>query len=164
MPDTPLWQLSACDLAAKIAAGEVSSSDVVTQTVEHMRSVNPKLNAVVDDLGDEAIAQAKVHDEQLAKSGPIGPLHGVPVTIKENIDQTGRATPNGVEAYKNIIAPDDSPVVRNFKKAGAMTGHHPVARRVVHRLRSCPAWAILHMAMILAARCAILQRRPVLLP
>ena len=120
MSEFPLWQMSACDLAAKIAAGEVSSSDVVKQTVDRMRAVNPKLNAVVDDLGDEAIAQAEAHDEQLAKSGPIGPLHGVPVTIKENIDQTGRATPNGVEAYKNIIAPDDSPVVRNFKKAGAI--------------------------------------------
>lgn len=120
MSEFPLWQLSACDLAAKIAAGEVSSTDAVTQTVERMRAVNPKLNAVVDDLGDEAIAKARSHDEQMAKAGPIGPLHGVPVTIKENIDQTGRATPNGVEAYKDIIAPDDSPVVRNFKKAGAI--------------------------------------------
>ena len=120
MSVTPLWQLSACDLAEKIAAGEVSSSDVVTQTVERMRSVNPKLNAVVDDLGNEAIAQAKAHDEHMAKSGPIGPLHGVPVTIKENIDQTGRATPNGVEAYRNVIAPGDSPVVLNFRKAGAI--------------------------------------------
>ena len=95
MSEFPLWQLSACDLAAKIAAGEVSSTDAVTQTVERMRAVNPKLNAVVDDLGDEAIAQARSHDEQMAKAGAIGPLHGVPVTIKENIDQTGRATPNG---------------------------------------------------------------------
>ncbi len=120
MAEFPLWQLSACDLAAKIAAGDVSSTDAVTQTVERMRAVNPKLNAVVDDLGDDAIAQARAHDEQMARSGPIGPLHGVPVTIKENIDQTGRATPNGVEAYKTIIAPDDSPVVRNFRKAGAI--------------------------------------------
>lgn len=120
MSDKPVWQLSACDLAGKISKREVSSLDAVTATVERMRSRNPKLNAVVDDLGDEAIAQAGKHDEAMAKSGPIGSLHGVPVTIKENIDQTGKATPNGVAAFKDIIAPDDSPVVRNLKKAGAI--------------------------------------------
>jgi amidase len=120
MSDKPLWQLSACDLAAKIASGEVSSLKAVTATVERMRAVNPKLNAVVDDLGDAAIAEAKQHDAAMAKSGAIGPLHGVPVTIKENIDQTGRATPNGVAAFKDIIAPGDAPVVKNLRKAGAI--------------------------------------------
>ncbi len=120
MADKPLWQLSACDLAAKIANREVSSQEAVAATVERMRTVNPKLNAVVDDMGDEAISQAKAHDEAMARSGPIGPLHGVPVTIKENVDQKGRATPNGVVAFKDIIAPDDAPLVNNLKKAGAI--------------------------------------------
>src|SRR6185503_489817 len=52
--------------------------------------------------------------------GPIGPLHGVPVTIKENVDQEGCATPNGVVAFKGVIAPADAPVVRNLRKAGAI--------------------------------------------
>jgi len=120
MSEKPLWQLSGCELAARIAAGDISSLEAVTANVERMRAVNPKLNAVVDDLGDTAIAEAKSHDALMAASGPIGPLHGVPVTIKENIDQEGRATPNGVSAYKDIIAPADSPVVRNLKKAGAI--------------------------------------------
>ena len=120
MSEKPLWQLSGCELAAKIAARDISSLEAVTANVERMRAVNPKLNAVVDDLGDTAIAEAKSHDALMAASGPIGPLHGVPVTIKENIDQEGRATPNGVSAYKDIIAPADSPVVRNLKKAGAI--------------------------------------------
>ena len=105
MSDKELWQLSACDLATRIAKGEMSSLDAVSATVERMRSVNPKLNAVVDDLGNEAIAQAKKHDEAMAKNGPLGPLHGVPITIKENVDQMGRATPNGVTAFKDLIAP-----------------------------------------------------------
>ncbi len=120
MIDRPLWQLSACDLAEAIADRRISAGEAVSACVERMRARNPQLNAIVDDLSDEALSEAEEHDRILARSGPIGPLHGVPITIKENIDQKGRATPNGVVAFKDVIAPDDSPVVRNFKKAGAI--------------------------------------------
>lgn len=120
MTEKPLWQLSACDVAANIAAGELSCEEVMTATLARTADQNPKLNAIVDDLSDEALAQAQKHDEILAASGPMGPLHGVPITIKENVDQMGRATPNGVEAYAGIIAPDDAPLVRNLKNAGAI--------------------------------------------
>jgi len=92
----------------------------MTATVDRMRAVNGHLNAVVDDLGDEAIAQARDLDVVLKTSGPVGPLHGVPVTIKENIDQKGRATPNGVKAFADVIAPDDAPIVRNLTRDGAI--------------------------------------------
>ncbi|MEM7303730.1 MAG: amidase family protein [Pseudomonadota bacterium] len=120
MNDKPIWQWSACDQANAIAKGEVSCVEVVSSSVERMASKNGDLNAVVDDLSESALAEAKAHDWVLQKSGPIGPLHGVPVTIKENIDQAGRATPNGVAALKGVIAPADSPVVTNLKKAGAI--------------------------------------------
>jgi amidase len=120
MTDRPLWQLSACDLAEAIAKKQISSVAAVTAAVERMRATNPKLNAVVDDLSEAALAEAAERDRIMAASGPIGPLHGVPVTIKENIDQKGYATPNGVVAFKDIIAPDDSPVARNLKEAGAV--------------------------------------------
>ncbi|MCY6381090.1 amidase family protein [Hoeflea prorocentri] len=120
MTEKPLWQLSACELATLISDGRISAREAVTAAVDRMRERNGAINAVVDDLGDEAIAEAKTLDEALKSSGPVGPLHGVPVTIKENVDQTGRATPNGVSAFKDIIAPADSPVVRNFKQAGAI--------------------------------------------
>lgn len=120
MPDTKLWQASACELAAQIANGEVSSRDAVAASVDRMAELNPSLNAVVDDLSAEAMSDAKALDETFARSGPVGPLHGVPVTIKENIDQKGYATPNGVVAFKNLIAPEDSPFVTNLKNAGAV--------------------------------------------
>ena len=120
LSDRPLWQLSASEIAESIADRKVSAADVVTATVERMRAANTKINAVVDDLGDQAIETAAGHDRLLAESGPIGPLHGVPVTVKENVDQEGRATPNGVAAFKDVIAPGDSPVVSNLKKAGAI--------------------------------------------
>lgn len=120
MSDTPLWQWSACELAEAIANGEVSAAEAVGSVVTRMRETNGAINAVVDDLSDDALRQAEAHDQTLKASGPIGPLHGVPVTIKENVDQKGRATPNGVTAFKDIIAPDDAPLVKNLKRAGAI--------------------------------------------
>jgi len=118
--DKPLWQLGACDLANQIAAGGVSAAEAVNAAVDRMRATNPAINAVVDDLSETALETAAELDRIFARSGPVGPLHGVPVTIKENVDQAGRATPNGVVALKDLVAPADSPVVTNLKNAGAI--------------------------------------------
>ncbi|MFS2056125.1 amidase family protein, partial [Variovorax sp. CT11-76] len=56
----------------------------------------------------------------LAGGEATGPLHGVPVTIKVNVDQRGHATTNGVEAYRKVVAAEDSPVVANLRRAGAI--------------------------------------------
>ncbi|MEW9920430.1 amidase [Marimonas sp. MJW-29] len=115
-----LWQASACEIAERVAKGEISAREVVEANIARMHDRNPAMNAVVDDLSEEAMAEAARLDETFARSGPVGPLHGVPVTIKENIDQKGRATPNGVKALKDLIAPADSPFVTNLRNAGAV--------------------------------------------
>src|SRR5574342_146531 len=119
-PNKPLWQWSACELAEAIAARRVTAVDAVGSAVARMRATNGKINAVVDDLGDAALREAEAHDKAMRAGGPIGPLHGVPVTIKENVDQEGCATPNGVVAFKGVIAPADAPVVSNLRLAGAI--------------------------------------------
>lgn len=116
----PLWQASACDIAEAVASRATTAEDAVGAAVERMRAVNGRLNAVVDDLGDAAMEEARAADRRLADNGPDGPLHGVPVTVKVNIDQAGRATTNGVTGYRDVIAPGDSPIVRNLKSAGAI--------------------------------------------
>lgn len=117
MASSPLWQLSATELARLIQSGEVSAVEAVRSSVDRMHAVNPGLNAVVTDLSESALARAKALD---AATGPKGPLHGVPVTIKINIDQKGEASSNGVVALKDLIAPDDAPLVRNLLDAGAV--------------------------------------------
>ena len=119
-PKGPIWQWSALQTAAAIGSGAISSTEVVEAHIARMRDVNPKLNAVVVDLSEEALKAAKAADNAQAKQRELGPLHGVPITIKENVDYAGRPNPNGVAAQMNIIAPSDAPVVRNLKKAGAI--------------------------------------------
>ena len=118
--DRPLWQWSACDLAAGIRNGEFSCREAVTSVIERMRANNPDLNAVVIDLSEQALAQADKADEIFQSGVQLGPLHGVPMTIKVNVDVKGQPNSNGLKALANFIAPDDAPVVRNLKQAGAI--------------------------------------------
>ena len=120
MAERPIWQLSASELVQQITKRQTTAEAAVSATVERMRSVNGRLNAVVDDLGDEAIEKARELDTLQSKTGPVGPLHGVPVTIKVNVDQKGRSTTNGVRAFAEVVAPDDAPFVKNLTDAGAI--------------------------------------------
>ncbi|MCC6001168.1 MAG: amidase [Pararhodobacter sp.] len=120
MTDTPLWQLSAAELAAHTRDGSITAEAAVADAVARMRAVNPELNAVVTDTGDAALEAARALDRARASGAEAGPLHGVPVTIKINVDQAGQASSNGVMALKDLIAPDDAPVVRNLQAAGAV--------------------------------------------
>lgn len=113
----PLWQWTATEIAAATHDGTATAVEITEAVLARMDEVNPELNAVVVSLADEARLQAAALD---AQDAPKGPLHGVPVTIKINVDQTGQATSNGVPAFKDLIAPDDAPVVRNLKNAGAV--------------------------------------------
>ena len=119
-PASPIWQWSACDIADAIANKSIDCQTVIEAVVERIAATNTRINAIVDDLSQSALEQAKRRDRELARGGPVGPLHGVPVTIKENVDQAGRATPNGVASFNDVIAPDDAPVVRNLLDAGAI--------------------------------------------
>jgi len=118
------WKWDAVALAQAIRARTISSRDAVAACIGRMRAVNPQLNAVTCDLSDAALAAADRADAAVARgvksNEPLGPLHGVPVTIKENIDQEGCATVNGVAAFKDLVATADSPVVANWKRAGAI--------------------------------------------
>jgi amidase len=117
---TELWKLGAVALAAGIKAGEYTCAEVAESVLARIAARNPELNAVVFDLADQARAQAAEADQAVEAGAALGPLHGVPVTIKENIDMAGTPTTNGVPAYAEVIATEDAPVVRNLRNAGAI--------------------------------------------
>lgn len=114
------WSWTASELAAAIACGRLSSVEATQSALSRMEAVNPAINAVVDPLPEAALEAARQADVTLRRQGPLGPLHGVPVTVKINVDYGGRATTNGVVAYRDLIAPDDGSVVRNLRASGAV--------------------------------------------
>lgn len=119
--DDALWHLDAFELARLIRTRQVSSREVIESHVGRMEAVNPRLNAVVLSLTDQALAAADEADRTLAAGEQrIGPLHGVPITTKVNTDQAGCPTDNGVVAFKDVVATQDNPVIGNLKKAGAI--------------------------------------------
>jgi amidase len=117
---TELWRRTAGELAGMIARGEVSSAEVVEAHLGRIAEVNPRLNAVVRVLADEARAGAAEADRQVKAGAPLGRLHGVPITVKENIDMAGLPTTNGLPAFAGIPAPVDAPVVERMRAAGAI--------------------------------------------
>ena len=120
MTQSDIWRLSATELTTQTRAGDISAEAAVQSSIDRMQAANPALNAVVEDLSSEALERARALDKARAAGAVPGPLHGVPVTIKINVDQTGHATSNGVTALKDLIAPADAPVVENLHKAGAV--------------------------------------------
>ena len=117
MADKPKWQWSATEIVAAIKKKEISAVEVIDSACARMNAVNPQINAVVESLADQAKARAHELD---SSSSSQKTLHGVPMTIKINIDQVGFATSNGLPALKDLIADDDAPFVKNMENAGAI--------------------------------------------
>lgn len=120
-----LFRFGATELARRIRAREVSSVEVVRAHLERIEAVNSKLNALTVVLADEALTAAEACDRALAEGrSPLGPLHGVPMTVKENIDLAGTATTEGIVALAQSMPASDGPHVLQLRAAGAI----PIAR------------------------------------
>ncbi len=115
-----LWRLSATDLASLIRTKKVSAKEAATSALARLDAVNPKINAVVDHKPEEVLAQASAIDAAIGRGEDVGPLGGVPITVKVNIDQKGFATTNGLKLNREAIATTNSPVIDNLYKAGAV--------------------------------------------
>jgi amidase len=115
-----LWRLPAADLASLIRARTVSAREAASAALGRLDAVNPSINAVVDHRPEDVLAQADAVDTAIARKEDLGPLAGVPVTVKVNIDQAGFATTNGVKLQRDVIARSNNPVVDNLRKAGAV--------------------------------------------
>ena len=115
-----LWQLGALELADRIRRGEVTSRAVMEAHLARVDAVNPHLNAVVRRLDEQALAAADDADRAVADGRELGVFHGVPCTVKENIDLAGTPTTQGVPAFAEAIADVDAPAVARMRAAGAI--------------------------------------------
>ncbi|MGI9521530.1 MAG: amidase family protein [Hyphomicrobiaceae bacterium] len=117
---TDLAKLSATEISDVIRERRASAVEVCDAVLARIESTNPLINAIVQRTDDDARADARAVDQALASGEEPGPLAGVPVTIKVNIDQKGYATTNGLKTQSNLVAIEDSPVVSNLKRAGGV--------------------------------------------
>jgi Asp-tRNA(Asn)/Glu-tRNA(Gln) amidotransferase A subunit family amidase len=120
MDTAKIWQLSAADAARLIAAGTLTSEELVSACLECIRALEPKVQAWTYLDEDHALAQARRADEYKRSGQPIGPLHGVPVALKDIIDTADMPTENGCALHKGRTPRDDAAVVKRLKAAGAV--------------------------------------------
>lgn len=126
-----LWRLGALQLAEGIRSRRFSSREVVQAHLDRIAQVNGHVNAVVKVLADSALAAADGADAAVRAGAPLGAFHGVPFTIKENIDIAGQPTTSGVPIFAGAIAPETAPAVERMLAAG----------RSPSGARTCPTWA-----------------------
>lgn len=117
---TAFWRLPATKVAALVRAKRVSATEVAKDALARLEAANPAINAVIAHRPEETLAEAARVDAALARGEDPGPLAGVPVTVKVNVDQAGHTTTNGLRIQKDHLASADNPVVANLRKAGAV--------------------------------------------
>ena len=115
-----LFEQTGTEIAAMVRNGDVTAREVCEDALARLDEVNPAINAVVARDDAAALAAADAVDAARAAGTPLGAMAGVPVTTKENVDQAGFPTTNGLRVQKDQMAEADNPVVASLKKAGAV--------------------------------------------
>jgi amidase len=124
MTGAGLYAMSATDIAGKIRSKEVSSREVVEAHLRRIAAVNPAVNAIPVILAEQALEAARAADRAAARGGDLPPLHGVPFTVKGNIDVVGTPTTHGIKALAAAYPALDAPVVERMRAAGAIPIGH----------------------------------------
>ncbi len=112
--------MSATKVAELIRNKDMSSVEVVTLCFDQIEKVNPKINAVVQLAKERALMEAKAADKALAEGKIMGPLHGVPMTIKDSFETAGIISTAGTLGRKNYMPGKDATVVARLREAGAI--------------------------------------------
>ena len=115
-----ICQMSAAELARLVRAKTLSARDVVGAHLARIERVNPGLNAIVTLVADQAMARARLADEDLARGRAVGPLHGLPIAHKDLQPTNGIRTTFGSPIYKEFVPSEDSLTVERLRLAGAI--------------------------------------------
>lgn len=119
-PLTDVTTASVTQLAAAIRRRQISSAEVIETFLNRIAAVNAKLNAVVQLDGDRAMGAAREADTRVQKGQPIGPLHGVPMTVKDSFDTAGMISSAGTLGRKTHVPTSDATAVKRLREAGAI--------------------------------------------
>src|SRR5580698_365807 len=115
-----IYYKDATELATLIRTKQLSSREVVQAHLDRAAAVNPKVNAIVTLMAEDALKGADAADKAVKDGAELGPLHGVPFTIKDAIDTAGVLTQRGSRIFAGNIPSKDATVVTRFKAAGAI--------------------------------------------
>ena len=117
-----LCEMTAVELAARLARKQVSAREVMTAHLAQIERVNPRLNAIVTLVAEQALAGAAKADEAIVRGGSsLGPLHGLPVAHKDLVDTAGIRTTFGSPFYRDNVPKRDALIVTRMRAAGAIT-------------------------------------------
>ncbi|MGW1188484.1 amidase [Streptomyces sp. NPDC002559] len=120
----PLWKMSATEQAEAVRTAEVSAVELVDSHLERIAEVNPRVNAVTQLMAERARADAARTDRRRAAGEELGPLAGVPFTVKETTPVEGVPTTFGAERFRDLVARADAPPVARLRAAGAVPIGH----------------------------------------
>ena len=113
-----LCEMSAVELAARLARKQVSAREVMTAHLAQIDRLNPKVNAIVTLVPEQAMAGASRADEAIMRRDPIGVLHGLPVAHKDLVDTAGIRTTRGSPFYRDHVPSRDALIVTRIRAAG----------------------------------------------
>jgi aspartyl-tRNA(Asn)/glutamyl-tRNA(Gln) amidotransferase subunit A len=116
----PVYYQDATALAALIRTRQLSSREVVQAHLDRIGAANPQINAVVTLLAEDALKGADIADKAVADGAALGPLHGVPFSIKDSLDTAGVLTQRGSKLFAGNIPDRDATAVARFKAAGGI--------------------------------------------
>ncbi|MFD6186614.1 amidase [Streptomyces goshikiensis] len=119
-----LWRMPATAQAEAVREGDVSAVELIDSHLERIAEVNPRINAVTQLMADSARGAAALTDRRRAAGHALGPLAGVPFTVKESTAVEGVATTFGTERFRDLVAPADAPPVARLRAAGAVPIGH----------------------------------------
>ena len=121
MSSSEICFLTATELNHRIRAKDISAREVMEAHLAQVNRVNPKVNAIVTLLPEQAMNQARAADNALARGDEVGPLHGLPVAHKDLVNTKGIRTTSGSPIFKDFVPDHDAIIVERLKKAGAIT-------------------------------------------
>ncbi|MFD2933659.1 amidase [Spirosoma flavum] len=116
----PIYYQEAGTLAQMIRNKEITSVEVVQVHLDRVAEINPRINGVVTLMGEQALEAAAIADKAVNNGEVLGPLHGVPFSIKDAIDTAGVPTQRGSRLFAGFIPDKDATVVTRMKNAGAI--------------------------------------------
>lgn len=120
MEERQLIDMDATAIASAIQKQEITSTEATLAYIKHITEQNPTINALVEERFKKALEEARDMDTIVDRNGLIGPLHGVPISIKESLHVTEMKTTGGLEHRQDLISKEDAEVIVRLKNAGAI--------------------------------------------